>query len=261
MKFDKLNNMKNTFAICIAAALVLSGCSTVEKKPAVEVKQEAKLVKSDQLIPQQAYDETGKKVEFVAADNPYIKDKVRVDKGSVLLFIEAKKAWRKGDQKTAKQKLSVITKKDAELSGPWVMLGEMAEENGDLKQAHEHLMKALEINSNNVNAYTALAKVQRKQGRFNVAQNTLVTGLELWSDFPEAHYNLAVLYDIYLNKPELAQKHLEAFLFLTNGDAQSLEWFLQLVDRTGKTTSAVDSKIKQSAFIKIAQDAQNEARQ
>lgn len=246
--------MKNTLKKALTTMVfvsLLSACSSVEQKPEqVAVAESVALLSSETFIPQQQYDEKGTKLLFVAQENPYVAKKVRVDKGSVLLFIEAKKAWRNNNSKKAEQKLKVISKKDPTLSGPWVMLGEMADEAKKYTKAQEYYAKALSINSQNVNGYLALAVSQRKMGKFNLAQNTLVKALMLWPDFPEAHYNLAILYDIYLNKTELAQKHLEAFLFLDEGDQAAQNWFKELAERNGVVASAVDSRLPESEFLR-----------
>ena len=80
-------------------------------------------------------------------------------------------------------------------------------------------------------------------GEFNVAQNTLALALQIWPDFPEAHLNLSILYDLYLNDPKSAQQHMEAYVFLNgNKNAQSEQWLAEIQGRTGITTS----------FIKVA---------
>ena len=112
----------------------------------------------------------------------------------------------------------------------------------DLKGAESLYRAALIINPDNINAAIGLAKVQRQQGHYLDAQNSYANALSRWPDFPEAHANLAVLYDLYLNNAELAQQHMEAYLFL-NGyrDKQVLQWFEELKQRTGITGSIIDT--------------------
>ena len=76
--------------------------------------------------------------------------------------------------------------------------------------------EAIRINKDNVNAYLRLALAQRELGEFILAQNTYSEALAIWPDFPEAHLNLSILYDLYLNHPIRAQEHMEAYQFLTN---------------------------------------------
>ncbi|WP_396587372.1 tetratricopeptide repeat protein [Bermanella sp. R86510] len=237
MKFDSM--IKN--AIIAFSLLALVGCS--QKMSLPEAGQKVALKASDQFVPKQAYDDEGKLVPYEVSENPYLTQTGKINKGSVLLFIEAKKALRADDLDKAKQKLTVITQKDPELSGPWVLLGNIEVKREQYKEAESLYQKAIQINPENVNAYVALAKVQRLMGEFNVAQNTLVLALSLWSDFPEAHLNLAVLYDLYLNKPKLAQMHYESYLFLDDyKDPQVIAWYKEVLKRTQNYTSYVDEK-------------------
>lgn len=218
--------------------VLVVGCASQSKLPLAG--QKVALKQTSQYLPKRSFDELGKELPYEAADNPYLSVRSKVNKGSVLLYIEAKKAKRSKNFKLAKQKLTVITKKDQTLSGPWVMLGDIAAEEKEYKQALSHYKKALEINSLNINAYTALAKAQRLMGEFNLAQNTLAYVLAMWPDFPEAHLNLGILYDLYLNQPNNAQMHMEAYLYLTGfKHKQALAWYEEVKSRTGYQASYI----------------------
>ena len=233
----------------IFSLLVLGACATNTVKPLDN--ETVSLKDTLQYMPKQLFNETGELVEYVPRDNPYLAADSRIDKGSVLLFIEAKKAKRNGDYKTARQKLKVITKKDESISGPWVMLGEISFENKKWQQAQQDYQQALAINPDNVNAYIALARVQRVMGNFNLAQNTLENALALWPDFPEAHLNLGILYDLYLNKSQQAQQHMEAYLFLTQyKNPEVIAWLEEVKSRTGINKSFIEKKVAAKNVLK-----------
>lgn len=235
MKF--VNQMKCAVKTAVLLGL-LSGCASQVSLPAAG--QKVALLPTEQYVPKQAYDENKKPVPYEITENPYLANKSKIAKGSVLLFIEAKKAKRKGNLKVAKQKLEVITKQDKSLSGPWVMLGDIAVERKKYKEAEAHYQKAIQINDENINAYVALARVQREMGGFHVAQNTLALALKVWPDFPEAHLNIGVLYDLYLNQPKKAQMHMEAYLFLNNyKNKQAIAWYQEVQKRTGIESSFI----------------------
>jgi len=218
---------------------LLSGCAAQQSKDTAP--EEVKLVSTQQFLPQQQYDEQGNKLPYEAQVNPYEEQKGTISKGSVLLFIEAKKALKKKDEKTAEQKLEIIAKQDPSLSGPYVVMGDIKMKHEQYKEAEADYQKALTINDENVNAYLGLGEAQRRQGKYKIAQNTYEKALELWKDFPEAHLNLAVLYDVYLNLPAKAQAHYEAYLFLTgkkSGNANT--WYKEVKSRTGIEKSFID---------------------
>ena len=109
-----------------------------------------------------------------------------------------------------------------------MMLGDIALAEKDYPQAQKHYQQGLMINPNNINGYTALATVQRLQGQYHHAQNTLAKALALWPDFPEAHYNISILFDVYLNQTDKAKQHLDAYILLSGGDEESQQWRQQL---------------------------------
>ncbi len=228
---------------CAIGVVYLAGCASNQAALPL-AGEKVQLVATAEYVPKLAYDEQGKVIEHELKENPYLAIKSRIDKGSVLLYIEAKKAKRNGNLKTAKQKLKVITKNDDSISGPWVMLGDIAFEEKNYSLAEKHYQQAIAINPKNINAYVALAQVQRVVGAYHVAQNTLALALGLWSDFPEAHLNLGILYDLYLNQPKKAQQHMEAYLFLTEYKSiKAQAWFNEVQGRTGITNSFIDEKV------------------
>ncbi|MEH6449694.1 MAG: tetratricopeptide repeat protein [Oleispira sp.] len=241
MKYFKYNMqdisayVSKTSAVLLACLLLVACATKQTAQPLVAVDtmaEKVELLATEQYLPVQAYDETQQLIPYQAKENPYLAQKKQVDKGSVLLFIEAQTAWRNGDSDTAKQKLNVIIRNDKGLSGPWMILGDIALAEKDSVLAQKHYQQGLLINPNNVNGYTALAQAQRIQGQYNRAQNTLAKALGLWSDFPEAHYNLSILFDIYLNQSEKAKQHLNAYILLEGGDQESQQWLQQLSERS-----------------------------
>jgi len=239
--------------VCVVSLLLISGCAG--KVQLLESGQKMTLKSTVQYIPRMTFLD-GKEQSYEASENPYLDIRSKVNKGSVLLFIEAKKAKRNGQLSVAKQKLGVITKKDESLSGPWSMLGDIAVAEKEFKIATAYYKKSIQITPQNVNAYTALATAKRLMGEFNVSQHTLEAALKIWPDFPEAHLNLGILYDMYLNKPEQAQMHMEAYLYLTGyKNKQAKAWFEEVRSRTGITTSFIVDK---ALDIKVAKSVVNQ---
>lgn len=220
--------------------MVLGGCASNSSIKTTKLRQQhdkpAELTVSIQYIPQRTKNpETGLIEPYIAQLNPYTQQKGRVNASAVTSFISAKRAFQNGNYTQANELLKKVTQTDNELSGPWVLLGDIANKQKQFKKAIENYQKAIQVNRDNVNAYLRLAKLQRQLGKFIEAQNTYAKALSRWKDFPEAHLNLAVLYDIYLNKPLKAQRHLEAYQFLTSGrDKVRANWLAEIQQRTGE---------------------------
>lgn len=216
--------------------IALVGCSTsgTQLQWMTEKKAALNLVATDPYLPVREQGDEGQWLPYEPRENPYTTQRGRVDKDSVTRFIEARRAFKAKQWERAETLLQELAQSDEELSGPWVMLGDIASEKGEHQQALDAYVKAIAINGDNVNAYLRLALTQRKMGRYLHAQNTYAAVLKLWPDYPEAHLNLAVLYDIYLNHPLRAQKHMEAYQFLTDGEnTQVAAWLKEIRSRTG----------------------------
>ena len=199
-------------------------------------------------LPQQSYNAAGEKVPYVPDKNPYTSDGSAIPAGASTKFSAADSALTRGDLKEARAQFLAMTEKYPSLSGPWVKLGYIAEKKEKYDEAVKYYNNAIKVNSNNVNAYIALGLMQRSQGKFTNAQKAYLDALEVWKDFPEAHLNLAILYDLYMNRPEYAQKHYEAYHFLTGGkDSNVHKWLVEVRQRTGIQTSYIDVPPKVAA--------------
>ncbi|MCO7223235.1 M48 family metallopeptidase [Pleionea sp. CnH1-48] len=236
----KFVNIRTTIsALLVATGLV--GCATTGKSNQASSPQprpeRVRVLDTSEYIPQrEVAKETGLLLPYQAANNPYTSLTGRLDSQAVSIFVNARKAYRNGHFIKAKTLLKPLVDNNQELSGPHVLMGDVAQAQKQYDLAIEAYEKAISINRNNINAYIRLAKVQRIKGQFLPAQNTYAKALSVWKDFPEAHLNLAVLYDLYLNKPLKAQRHLEAYHFLTQGrDKKRNAWLTELMQRTGKS--------------------------
>ena len=168
------------------------------------------------------------------------------------MYVVASSLLQQGRLKEARTQFLKLTEKYPSLSGPWVKLGTIAEREDKYDEAIKHYKEAINVNKNNVNAYIALGLVQRRQGYFSDAQTTYLAALDVWKDFPEAHLNLAILYDLYANKPEEAQKHYEAYSFLSGGkDEKVHKWLAEVKQRTGIEGSFIDNPPREIAEITI----------
>ncbi len=219
---------------------------SLKKQDKVFVFQEsAKYIPKREINP-----ETGQLIPYQKSINPYSVLKDQIAGADVVTYINARRAMQRGDNIKAVELLEQLIKQSSQLSGPWVMLGDIADKNSKNEEAIRHYSKAIEINESNVNAYIRLAKVQREQGRFIEAQNTYVQVLSLWPDFPEAHLNLAILYDLYMNKLLQSQRHMEAYQFLTGGrDTTRASWLAEIQQRTGKAVSLKLEKKKKASTL------------
>ncbi|MEJ2393741.1 MAG: tetratricopeptide repeat protein [Candidatus Thiodiazotropha sp.] len=199
------------------------------------------LVSGPAPLPSQAYSATGSKIPYVATPNPYLMDQTLIPTEAKAAFIVANSLLRKGELTSARERFIEITKEFPFLSGPWVKIGAIAEADNNFRSAAMMYAKAIDVNHKNINAYISLALAQRNQGLFDEAENTYLSALSIWKDFPEAHLDLAILYDLYKNAPIKAQKHYEAFYFLTGKrDEKVRKWLVEVRHRSGVNESFIE---------------------
>lgn len=236
-------NLRYSLFAALLSLLVACGSAPIDDgKPVLY--QPAATVETSTLtyIPKLKVDSKGQVAPYKADVNPYLRRQGSVRGDSVEAFIQAKREFKANNLDQAQRILETLTANNERLSGPWVMLGDIALKKNPLAKntldiAEQHYSKAILINKYNINAYLRLAKVKRMQGDFNKAKGTYADVLSLWKDFPEAHLNLGVLYDVYLNDDVKAQKHIEAYQFLTEGkNAEVAQWLLEIQQRTGMAT-------------------------
>ncbi len=206
------------------------------------------LAESGAPLPKQLYDAAGQKIAYVPAANPYTADQAPVPSQAVADFRAASALLDAEKYRDARIAFRQMTRDFPALSGPWVKLGDIADTRGYQDKAEEAYRQALAVNASNVNAYLSLALHLRKKGEFVQAQQVYIDALTLWKDFPGAHLNLAILYDLYLNRPELAQPHYEAYDFLTDGsNPEVANWLIEVRRRTGIETRFVDAPPQEPA--------------
>lgn len=248
-------------ALGLLASIMVSGCGSlapVERQAGPAAALEESHERGRQVhaplgevpLPRQAYDSAGLKVRYVPRPNPYTTDSGDVPAEARRLFVLADRTLQEGDLRGARRQFKYVTETFPTLSGPWLKLGVIAEKKEKYGDAIKHYQKAISVNGNNVNAYMALGLLQRRQGYFADAQRTYLEALQVWRDCPEAHLNLAILYDLYVNQPEEAQKHYEAYYFLTGQkDEKVHKWLVEVRQRTGIERSFIDIPPKEVAEV------------
>ncbi len=118
------------------------------------------------------------------------------------------------------------------LSSTAYHLGIIALNEQQSAQALEYFNKALELNSNNYYAHNQLAIIKRQQGEFTQAEKHLQQALSIWPEFASAHYNIGILYELYMGKLAEALSHYQKYQELVEtGDRKVTMWIADLSRR------------------------------
>lgn len=116
-----------------------------------------------------------------------------------------------------------------ELSGPALNSALIYSQQGEADEAELWFKRAVESNSGNAVAHNEYAIFLRQQGRFHESKKHYLLALELSGDYAEAHYNLGILYDLYLGDKGRALDHFKRYQQITGEtDRQVAGWIVDL---------------------------------
>lgn len=116
-----------------------------------------------------------------------------------------------------------------ELAGPWANLALIKYKNNEIELTSNYLQKALALSPTMPNALNLKAQIETHNGNMKEAEKLYLAALDGDDTYANAHYNIALLYDIYLQDIEKAIKHYKRYTELTeNKDTATIEWIQQL---------------------------------
>ncbi len=147
----------------------------------------------------------------------------------IRLYRDALSALNDNQLERAEATLTTLISRRAELAGPWANLGLIYIRKNNLPKAEESLTHALERNPQMAQAYNLLGYIEKKKGNINKAKDYYLQAIANKPDYANAHYNVALLYDIYLQDVPSAIKHYKQYLVITNHqDKQTADWVIEL---------------------------------
>lgn len=116
-----------------------------------------------------------------------------------------------------------------ELAGPYANLAMIALNNKDHEKALSYVNQALKKNPDFPQALNIFGYLKLSAGDIKTAEKSYLKAIKLDDNYALAHYNIALLYDIYLQNIPKAIHHYERYLKLINySDKQTVEWLNQL---------------------------------
>lgn len=129
----------------------------------------------------------------------------------------------------AKKMLAEIAKNDA---SPADVKANFALANYYLESydaAQTAINKAIAQQPNKADYYNLAGLIAMDSAHYNEAEQFLKKALTLNNEYPLAHYNLALLYDIYYQEIKLAYNHYLKYLNLVSyEDKETVQWVEQL---------------------------------
>lgn len=152
-----------------------------------------------------------------------------VDPKAASKFAAALDAMRSGDDEKAKQLLLPLIAEYPDLSGPQANLGILYFHKNEPEKAEEAFKAAIKINPASAVSYNHLGIINRNRGKFSEAQQLYEKALDIDPDYAYAHLNLGILYDLYLGKLSVAQKHYKRYQELSKDESKTVDnWLVDL---------------------------------
>jgi tetratricopeptide (TPR) repeat protein len=113
---------------------------------------------------------------------------------------------------TAMTDLTKFSAEHSELAGPLLTLGLARARVGDEAGARTLFERASTVCSRCGPVWNQLGILDRQQGRFADAEQAYRRAIELEPGYATAYFNLAVLYELYVPRPDLALENYERYL-------------------------------------------------
>ncbi|MBK8188340.1 MAG: tetratricopeptide repeat protein [Cellvibrio sp.] len=179
-------------------------------------------------------------------------------------FASAQNAMRNQQWSQAENFLLQIIAVNDKLSGAHLNLANVYAAQKEKDKAETSYQMAITANPKNLDAYNQFAIFKREQGDFTGAENLYKQAITVWPFHATSHKNIAILYDLYLGKPEQALPHYEAYFQLVGEDKQAASWIADLQRRLGiqpkpkakpaeETTEAEDDMTVEATDVESAE--------
>ena len=141
-------------------------------------------------------------------------------------YHQAIESMKAGQWEAAIVGLESITQENDRLSGPYLNLGIAYANSGDTDKAAAALLASLDRNPVNPLACNQLGILYRRSGRFDQARQMYENALQADPAYADAHWNLGILHDLYLQQPGQALQHYERYQQLTGSDDPQLRLWI-----------------------------------
>ena len=144
-------------------------------------------------------------------------------------FRDAITALNNGDDSNSLRLFNELIRNNPNLAGPYTNLALMHYNKQEYEKSLKLTEKALKLNPDQAQAYNLRGQLNITAGKVHEAKADYLSAVKLKPNYTNAHYNLALLYDIYLQEIELAIKHYQIYTsLLKKPDPATLDWINHL---------------------------------
>jgi tetratricopeptide (TPR) repeat protein len=134
-----------------------------------------------------------------------------------------------------------LGKDNPNLSGVWTDLGILYAQTKKRDAAIDAMSHAVSVNPANAVAYNWLGVLNREAGNYTQAEAAYRQALAVRSDYASAHYNLAILYDQYMNRPQDALDQYHAWQQISGSDDLKVQAWIKMLEARLNPAPASDT--------------------
>ena len=144
-------------------------------------------------------------------------------------FKKGLSAMKEGEYSEAERFFREFIRKNPKLAGAYTNLALIYYDRDEFERSLKLVNRAIELNPEQSQALNLRAQLMIEKGEIHKARSDYLRAVELNPGYLNAQYNLALLYDIYLQDIKRAIQHYEIYLSLLNQpDEPTSEWIEQL---------------------------------
>ncbi|MGD8785472.1 MAG: tetratricopeptide repeat protein [Thioalkalispiraceae bacterium] len=154
-------------------------------------------------------------------------DKANTTGEEIALYRQAITELNNNQLGRAEMSFLKMAKRQPDLAGPWANLALVYIKRQQYDKAEEHVQTALAKNPNMPQALNLAGYLASRKGEINKAKGLYEKAISEKPDYALAHYNLALLYDIYLQNLVKAVEHYQRYLSLIDYEDQKTKTWVE----------------------------------
>ncbi len=138
-------------------------------------------------------------------------------------------AMENGNIDKAESVFQDLTRSQPYMAGPYCNLALIQLKRSQYDESLKTIEKAITLSRNIPQAYNLRAQLYIHNGKIKEAETDYLKSLELDPNYANAHYNIALLYDIYYQDIQKAIQHYEKYMsLLDRPDKTTADWINHL---------------------------------
>lgn len=143
-------------------------------------------------------------------------------------FQHARLLLDQGQTQKAQAELKALLSANPGIDTLWMNLALASYQEGNYKGAADEARRVLSLDKGAFQAHNVLGLVAIKQGQFSAAKTQFEASLALNPQYANANYNLALLYDVYLQDIPQAISYYRRYLASHEDDQRTADWVVHL---------------------------------